>query len=1430
MPFNRKILNRIIVICSLCIICLNLSAQEQDAEETRITALIERVKNEGRVVDELSENNLTNLPIGIKKTISGTTVIIAIDSALITPDGMIISAYTQLIFPEAEKFLTFSLKGAIITPAGLSSAGPTHLELISNLKIPINSQITLALPADGGNYVEWDCNGFKSVNLRGKFEFSEETFIPVDKEKTPVVTALFEVNTTDLNNILVSTSITPFRIKGMKDMTFTVRNAVLDMSDYVNCDGFVFPPGYQFVFNDAPALWRGFFLKDISILLPSELSNAGQRTEIIANNLLIDDFGISGNFAAENLITIDKGSASGWPFSVSSLGISLVKNRITAGQMAGMIKIPFLGDEPIGYAAQITSSVNGPEYMFSIIDSVGKEFNVPFGGKVKLDKGCVFEVRYGNGEFIPSAILNGTLFLAKEDTKIEGLRFEQLHILAESPYITGGKFDVAGSTGFHLAGFSMSIDSITLAFSSGKASLGMNALLAVMNKTDKGVSASTRFFIKASLHEVPDPELTVKRTKWEYDGIQFAKINIEGNVSVFSLSGQIDIMKNDSVYGNGLHGKVKFTAGKVIKNPAEVEIYFGNKPDFRYWFTKIEIPTNIPIGFITLNSLGGGAYSNMEKVYPDDPESIYKPKKDNGMGLLAIAGLCVKSDEVFHADVELEIAINTTGGLKFISFTGAGRFFSASTKQGTTPGTSKSEKEVEPAVTAFISMKFDNEHDSFHSNFQVFMNIADAIKGKGPNNLLGESVIHCDSASWYVYVGRPSAPLGVNIAGILEAQTYFMAGTTIENMPLPPSEVASIMTGVNTDFMHGENGVASGKGVAFGVRVKASTGIGQNSGFVYAYLNGGAGTDIMLQNYGIATCEGRSGPIGINGWYASGQGYSYLIGTIGIRIKKSKFDIMSVSAAMLMQAKMPNPSWFSGNIAARYSVLGGLVKGKVNVSVVLGEECVLVSNANPLGDLKIIGDVSPAGGNTDVDVFTAPQVSFNAAINKEFGMLGLNDVYSSYRVVLDEFKIKTSDNQNIDGTIQWNTAQDLATFKLKNILPGSKEITASVKVHIERKINSGWQAVEGDPETKSISFKTGNEPKSIPESNVAYSYPLRNQYNFYKSEYTKGYIKLDMGQENLFKKESEGISWSYIARLSTNTKSIEIPVVYDFGTATIWYDIPKELANAEVYDFAIIKRPVNSGAVDKNLQRGDVSLNTVNPGDSIRIKVTNISGTITSETETILHTFIFRTSTFSSFKEKLGSITDWKNLLDVDNGSEKSSLILIPHIRGTVSEVFDKYETEGSKSILPLISLKAKKGNQWIDEQVFPLIYELYGQDLYILERNTEVLGIFPERAVYLYNSTESPLALSKDAQTISGTSYLKYMIPITIHYDFYELLNKAVAKYLSSGQTPSKQALRLMTGKLTNIYQGYYPFNISYRLPGTNTITSSEDMSFKFD
>ncbi|WGU70995.1 hypothetical protein QIU18_02930 [Capnocytophaga canimorsus] len=173
---------------------------------------------------------------------------------------------------------------------------------------------------------------------------------------------------------------------------------------------------------------------------------------------------------------------------------------------------------------------------------------------------------------------------------------------------------------------------------------------------------------------------------------------------------------------------------------------------------------------------------------------------------------------------------------------------------------------------------------------EAYVNVAGGIiKGRGNNGLAGRAVIHIDPKDWYIHIGTSREMIGLQVGfGNLSvnAQSYFMIGTKIYETPEPPAKVAEIlgMKASNLGYMQSLNQVREGRGFAFGSHLSFDTG-DINAGFIYARFAAGLGSDIMLKNYGNTHCKNRSGELGINGWYASGQTYVYLQGELGIRVR-----------------------------------------------------------------------------------------------------------------------------------------------------------------------------------------------------------------------------------------------------------------------------------------------------------------------------------------------------------------------------------------------------------------------------------------------------------------------------------------------------------------------------------------------------------------
>ena len=239
------------------------------AFENSIHALCKSVSENCKLTQSLTENDMADLPLGIApQGCGGGTTIIVVDSAYrAEKGGWFFSVYASVVFPGTTNPIAFAAKNIGFNKGGLTSSTQIKLVLVSTQKIKISENLILELPADGRNFVEFDCSGFKAINLKGNFIFSDGLLKP-DTDIAPgaeTVTASFEINTPNLNNIKATVNITPFKIRGLDDVAFEVRNAVADYSDFENPTGFVFPQGYQQAYGEDINLWRGFFLQDIIV-------------------------------------------------------------------------------------------------------------------------------------------------------------------------------------------------------------------------------------------------------------------------------------------------------------------------------------------------------------------------------------------------------------------------------------------------------------------------------------------------------------------------------------------------------------------------------------------------------------------------------------------------------------------------------------------------------------------------------------------------------------------------------------------------------------------------------------------------------------------------------------------------------------------------------------------------------------------------------------------------------------------------------------------------------------------------------------------------------------------------------------------------------------------------------------------------------------
>lgn len=369
-----------------------------------------------------------NLPVAIGNDIGGVKYDIIIGDMNFTPQGAKVTAYFIVKENNSGKEIMFAGDDIIMHPTGFSAGG--KLVLVKDFDVEFDPVGKMILKSDGETYVEFDCNGYKETKLDGLFEFSRKMVEPAEGSNTDEkVKGFFTTSLYDWNDFTAEISITPFKVKALNDFRFTVNNAIFDFSDYSNPDGVKFPNSYGG--DETDALWRGFYLGELIVEVPRQVKKADKKpVTFTATDLLIDDKGVSGLFAAKNLIAMNQGNMEKWQFSVDYLGAEFERSQFKMCSFNGQIKLPVQdGKDPFGlnYGGSITS--NGFMISSNIIKDITIEAPV-FSSELTIRSDSKLEIEYKNNKLLPRANLNGKLSVKRDDPNVEiaEIKFEGLKL------------------------------------------------------------------------------------------------------------------------------------------------------------------------------------------------------------------------------------------------------------------------------------------------------------------------------------------------------------------------------------------------------------------------------------------------------------------------------------------------------------------------------------------------------------------------------------------------------------------------------------------------------------------------------------------------------------------------------------------------------------------------------------------------------------------------------------------------------------------------------------------------------------------------------------------------------------------------------------------------------------------------------------------
>ncbi len=933
-------------------------SQESDLI-SKIYALNESVSDPSKQVGNLNPDSLPSLPIGLVKEIGGRKYIIAIDSAEFTPEGAYFDAYMAMELPDSDEKIAFAAKHIKFNPKGVLGGEQAKLQLVSDHHISMGPNTELFLPGSNGkNYVEWGCNGFESVNLNGIFNFSDGILVPDSSSTDSLVTAEFEVHVNDVQNIMAEVNFSPFQIRGGKGFVFTIDQAYVDLSDFNNPPSMVIPVGYDGA--NTPD-WRGFYLKSFTVKLPSELEKGGQPTSIYAQDMLIDDAGVSGRFGALNLYTTKESDINGWGFSINKLEVQLTVNQITGGQLKGGVDIPALDETTLMYDALVTSSETSEEvnYNFTISADESVTMNC-FKSTLELYPSSNINVQKIEGEFKPTLTLNGNLELTESVFKLKGVGFEQVTLVTEAPYITNGLFSLTSDDASNnLSKFPISVSNILFGIDQGQVVLGADVALNLSGQnstsgdgnsfscgTSLRVYSKTTSEVQYDLYGSAMPQ----KLRFEFDKLTVNTIHLEVHTNAFELDGMISLNKNDPVYGNGFYGQLSFRIEDVIDPPLYLGCAFGKKDDYKYFFVDASVPVNIPCGQVALTSLMGGISKHMVgqtstsqmitqisngTATLDGSSQVYIPDANTGLAFRAGVGLkYITNEKAFNGDVLFSIVFNANGGLSEIALIGDAYMMVKRNER----------KNASKYVKGTVSILYDNVEKILDAQASCIAQFSGTLSGSL------WSQIYISPEEWFIKLGTPTNPASLNVANLATVNAYLMLGQNLPPMPAPPYQVQQIFQNANLGSQRDDAAIVLGDGIATGMNFNVSfdkrIGINDDKYSVYGMGSAGAGFDMTLFNYGPnAHCSGSSDQIGLKGWYLNGQLYSYFMLNMGVtgRAFGNDFDIklLEASAALLLQGKLPKPTFVNGAVALRARVLS-LFNVNLNFDFEFGNDCTII--------------------------------------------------------------------------------------------------------------------------------------------------------------------------------------------------------------------------------------------------------------------------------------------------------------------------------------------------------------------------------------------------------------------------------------------------------------------------------------------------------
>ncbi|WP_343617810.1 hypothetical protein [Flavobacterium sp.] len=1524
----------------LGIICSYGQDTNTPKELNAAASSIEKIAAADRWVDKFSNQDLVELPVGIRNTVNNIQYSIGVTKAVFSSEYTTLTVFCRVDIPQKDKDgrpmqLFFGADNVKLSHQG-GIIGEAKLVLLGNVDIPFSDN-KWQLSLYGGfdmktgsvndlTYVTIDCDGFKEMKISGAVEFSRELILPidpltktVDESKTTIpkkyyngktvqipnrVRGEFSFTASDWNDILVNVSLQPFVLKEKRNgkdfdgnFQFLVNNAVLDLSDLKNDPVVVFPDYYvkNALLVPSQEAWKGVFVQTFDVGLPKEFqttdtASSKERLHVGAQNLIIDKYGVSGTFYADNVFPLDRGITSqekSWAYSLDHIDVTIAANTFVKANLNGEILLPITkastskasdsntakGQKQTNRKGLIYNGfISMEEQQLVVITKDSISFDI-WKAKALLLPNSSVELKLANGRFLPKANLNGAITFgtnkkATDENEVEGKRtidfkgitFENLQLQTVSPIISVRNMGYNGTVAFN--NFPVSIGNINVVINGNDSRVDFDLGINLMESI--GAGATARVGILGKMYD------DGYRQKSRYAGLDLSAIKIDCQFSGLTIKGGLILMENDPLYGNGFNADLMVDVVKIVN--VQAKAIFG-RSTFRYWYfdSAVKWPP-VPSPFM-INGFGGGAYYKMRRngdlSISDFSLSglTYTPDEKISLGLKALIYFSVGTESVCDGEAGFEMAFNQKGGInrlaifgkanvmakipglksisglmqKVVSDVTAKKSFMEITENNlkgsfaskyipvakeAIPG----DLSAEVGIRMAAAIEFDFQNNSMHATNDVYINTKENfLSGTGPGGRAVWGVFHKDPKDWYMYLGTPDDRCGVKIgvAGMyLKTTSYFMAGSLLPGSPPPPPAVARIL-GVDAKELN---------------YMRDENALANGGGLAF-----GANLDFDTGDLSFLLFYAR---------FQAGMGFDIMLKDYQEAKCSNTGKLVGING---WYANGQSYAYLQGELGVRIK----LAFIKLKVPIISGGAAVLLQTKlpNPVwmrgyvaGNMNVLGglvkgkfrfkleigqecqfeNASPLGGVkliTDVNPKQgAGDVDVFAVPQAAFSMK-VNEAFIIPEDTGDTtYKVILEKFKVFDGITEIPGTFEWSSMKDRVNFVSTDILPPNKKLKVQVEV-SFQKMINGVFQPIKVDGKVATEfEERLFTTGGAPNYiPLNNIKYSYPVVNQKYFLEEEYPKGYIQLRRGQ----DYLFEDTNWETSIKFNEDGNSNSKIVPFNYNTN-SNEIYYDLPDIKQEKKYYfSVVSNLRKQSsknresiVKTNTISQ-EGNDIQIKENQAEVVSKAEGTLERLSY---SFNTSKYK----TFTSKMNAINNQSYNFGVLYsdVIYLTNTISsqEAFDIVELQGVNysDNKPIIEAQSKLNDEYYKVDIYPFLYKDYplSNKFFINNRNTNDLGIVPARAIPLNAYYITSIENNVNQSWTKANFPFKYNLPLLYKQDWVNLNNQIINAYINGDKTVDSMVKRFLNSNYLFMRYGNYEITVKYNLPGDK---KSSDFTYKY-